>query len=497
METRIRLFKDFLGEKGFELFIVISLTLAVFFAADFLLMPKLVDSIPIGLGSLWMMAALILSLAINLRYGLLPGLYLIMAAISFDKIDFVAGLRLTEVFFAGFFGVWLIRSFREKKLILSFNRLSLPIGLFIIANFASLLATDDLLISTKRIAILIYLVFLFHVFVHLVKEKRDFLRSLFFFIYPTILLSLYSVTQFFNVGYWQIVQEVAGKTNWWLGVIPRVTGLYRDPNFLAMNIVVVFALLLAFYLSGIFKRWSLFFLIGLIPLVISLYLTASRSNWVAAVFVFVVAVGFGLKLLNLKKIFIISAIIIFSVMLVSTAVPLYTQFINDQEVSQGKIDPRANKILKKRAETIIEFKTETGGDRINAYKAAVLMAKDHPLFGVGVDRFAVNYDKYILKEETKYQSVTAHNIFLETLAEKGIFGLFALLWITVAVFMYLIKGYFSVKEPLDKVLFSAVFVSLIGFFTSTLLLTGLYELFFWFILGFAAILFKLHRIQIK
>ena len=179
METRIRLFKDFLGEKGFELFIVISLTLAVFFAADFLLMPKLVDSIPIGLGSLWMMAALILSLAINLRYGLLPGLYLIMAAISFDKIDFVAGLRLTEVFFAGFFGVWLIRSFREKKLLFSFNRLSLPIGLFIVANFASLLATDNILISTKRIAILIYLVFLFHVFVHLVKGKRDFLRSLF------------------------------------------------------------------------------------------------------------------------------------------------------------------------------------------------------------------------------------------------------------------------------------------------------------------------------
>lgn len=286
METRIRLFKDFLGEKGFELFIIISLTLIIFFVADFLLMPKLANSIPIGLGSLWMIVALVLSLAINLRYGLLPGLYLIMAAISFDKIDFVAGLRLTEVFFAGFFGVWLIRSFREKKLLFSFNRLSLPIGLFIVANFASLLATDNILISTKRIAILVYLVFLFHVFVHLVKEKRDLLRSLFFFIYPTILLSLYSITQFFNVGYWQIAQEVAGKTNWWLGFIPRVTGLYRDPNFLAMNIVVVFALLLVFHLSGIFRRWSLFFLIGLIPLVTSLYLTASRSNWIAATFVF-------------------------------------------------------------------------------------------------------------------------------------------------------------------------------------------------------------------
>lgn len=189
--------------------------------------------------------------------------------------------------------------------------------------------------------------------------------------------------------------------------------------------------------------------------------------------------------------------VIFSVVVVHNSIPVYKQFVEDRGARQAGTSAEIKKVLKKRAETIIEFKTETGGDRLNAYKAAVLMAKDHPLFGVGVDRFAVNYDKYIPKEETKYQSVTAHNIFLETLAEKGIFGLFALLWITVAVFMYLIKGYFSVKEPLDKVLFSAIFVSLIGFFTSTLLLTGLYELFFWFILGFAAILFKLHRIQIK
>src|SRR4030042_4250690 len=256
-------FRDFLGENYFKLFITICILLVVLFATDYLLTPYFKYSLPFNLNPFWLVLAFLFSLAITSYWGLLAGLYLVMAVFSFDKIAFVGGLRLPEVFFAGFLIVWAFQSFRQKKLICSFNKLSLPILIFILANFASLLGTDDLAISVKRIGIIIYLAFLFHVFTHLVKSKKDFVISLFFFSFPVVFSAIYSIFQILNPTYWHVIKYIG--SNWAIADLARITPGYRDPTFLAMNIIVVLPILLAPYIAGIVKNkvvpiFSIFFL---------------------------------------------------------------------------------------------------------------------------------------------------------------------------------------------------------------------------------------------
>src|SRR4030042_303468 len=207
-------FRDFLGENYFKLFITICILLVVLFATDYLLTPYFKYSLPFNLNPFWLVLAFLFSLAITSYWGLLAGLYLVMAVFSFDKIAFVGGLRLPEVFFAGFLIVWAFQSFRQKKLIFSF-----PVGFS----------------------------------------------------------AIYSIFQILNPTYWHVIKYIG--SNWAIADLARITAGYRDPNFLAMNIIVVLPILLAPYIAGIVKNkvvpiFSIFFLTT------ALYLAASRGGWV-------------------------------------------------------------------------------------------------------------------------------------------------------------------------------------------------------------------------
>ncbi len=59
--------------------------------------------------------------------------------------------------------------------------------------------------------------------------------------------------------------------------------------------------------------------------------------------------------------------------------------------------------------------------RVEIWRGAMEMAKDHPLFGVGLDAFKVEIEKYVDLDRTTVRD--AHNIYLQVAAELGIPGL--------------------------------------------------------------------------
>ena len=87
-------------------------------------------------------------------------------------------------------------------------------------------------------------------------------------------------------------------------------------------------------------------------------------------------------------------------------------------------------------------------DRGYDWRAAISMFKGHPLFGVGVDRYAAYFLQY---RDPKYpliygytQTVTnAHNVFLEIFATAGIFVGFAYLFI-IGFIAY--RGFFALRQ---------------------------------------------------
>jgi O-antigen ligase len=70
--------------------------------------------------------------------------------------------------------------------------------------------------------------------------------------------------------------------------------------------------------------------------------------------------------------------------------------------------------------------------RISELYSGLLMFIDHPLFGVGLGNYPVDYQDYAQKLgiESRHSERHAHNMFLEWIAETGLFGgliLFALI----------------------------------------------------------------------
>ncbi|MFA5275724.1 MAG: O-antigen ligase family protein, partial [Candidatus Omnitrophota bacterium] len=78
-------------------------------------------------------------------------------------------------------------------------------------------------------------------------------------------------------------------------------------------------------------------------------------------------------------------------------------------------------------------------ERINIYRASLNMIKHHPVIGVGVNTFSINFQKYKLQETKGFTGSTqyyAHNIYLHMAGETGLIGLLVFIWLLFRVFKY-------------------------------------------------------------
>jgi len=141
-----------------------------------------------------------------------------------------------------------------------------------------------------------------------------------------------------------------------------------------------------------------------------------------------------------------------------------------------------------RIETTIEQKQ--AGDRISIWKAGIEMFKDYPLTGVGQQNFRYlckDYcDKLGLKISIKNMVKDAHNTFLLTLCEGGIF---AFLFFMLAIFFYFkdtrdLKKIFSKDSNLKKYIPFVVALQsgMLGFLTCSMVHSyPINENFYWFL----------------
>jgi putative inorganic carbon (hco3(-)) transporter len=94
-------------------------------------------------------------------------------------------------------------------------------------------------------------------------------------------------------------------------------------------------------------------------------------------------------------------------------------------------------------ETRLEEKNHIAGTNVESrtsfWNAAIEMASDHPLLGVGPGRFGIEEPKYVFDNPEQLETPIAHNTYLEILAESGPFALvfFGLMlfsaWVSLSV----------------------------------------------------------------
>ena len=117
----------------------------------------------------------------------------------------------------------------------------------------------------------------------------------------------------------------------------------------------------------------------------------------------------------------------------------------------------------------------TSKDRATLWGDGLAMFKDHPLFGVGYYNF----------QEYSSEGKVAHNTFIHTLAELGLFGylpLFMMLYLTVLHLRRLINRRNLISRN-DFVLAVGTYAALVGYLTGLYFVSRMYQHIFYIILG--------------
>ena len=141
----------------------------------------------------------------------------------------------------------------------------------------------------------------------------------------------------------------------------------------------------------------------------------------------------------------------------------------------------------------------SGRDRDFIYKTTVNMIKHHPLIGVGVNTFCVNYPLYKVNQiegNTGNRQYYAHNNFLHLAGETGLIGLGIFFWLLFALFR---KWYIVHKSLKSKTFLQAcsagLFCGIVGFLINGMTESGLYysktAAIFWIVVGIMLALFKM------
>lgn len=203
--------------------------------------------------------------------------------------------------------------------------------------------------------------------------------------------------------------------------ISRSLGITSNPIFFGQ-----IALILAFFsFCGFFvykrKVHILLAFIGALLALYALIISGSRGGWIAipAIFIFL----FGANVWSVSKKNIIATVTIF----VLVSIGLYTVDNSPVKIRINAAISDINLYVTKDHLTA----TNSVGSRFEMWKGALLIAKDSYFLGVGEASYSSARQQLIddNRVHKKILHLDPHNMYLNTLAKQGVFGLIALLLI--------------------------------------------------------------------
>jgi O-antigen ligase/tetratricopeptide (TPR) repeat protein len=188
-------------------------------------------------------------------------------------------------------------------------------------------------------------------------------------------------------------------------------------------------------------------IVTMMAVVVAIGLTLTRSAWLAFAAIVFLGAAFAITRGYRKAVAIGTAMAAAAVVIVCTAAP----------------DVRS--ALQTR---LAHF--SDGAGRISLWKSGLSMAAAHPVFGIGLDTFAIGFgphrDRDYWRSEWNTTPTRAHNEVVHTLATQGVVGFVALVAIAVAVIAGLRK---AARQVNDSALVYCVGASLLAFCVHSLL----------------------------
>lgn len=338
---------------------------------------------------------------------------------------------------------------KEIKFDVNFKSYFVAVGIFVVTMFVSALFSGDILYGLKRWTDMwIWRFMPFVVVVFLLKNYVD--------VKKVILASFVGIS---FVATYAVYQGLNG--------ISRANGFYGHPMTLGGWLCIFMPLLLIeFFEKRLLDKY--YWLSGIAFCVCSagLVFNGTRGAWLA-----IAIVCAGLIIYYMFKSKSNLAVGIIFIALISALLVNNSKFMH-------------------RLDTIDDFtKYQSNTERILIWQSAWNMFKDHPILGVGLGQYTVNYQqKYISPQAKEPNLGHAHNNFMQMLAENGIVGF--------AGFIVMF-GYIILKNSIEWIKTKNVYALMIIASTVCLILQGFTEYnvgnsavikMYWLILGLLVIL---------
>ncbi|MDD5729649.1 MAG: O-antigen ligase family protein [Candidatus Omnitrophica bacterium] len=355
-------------------------------------------------------------------------------------------------------------AFAAKKIIkkepfIKSTPINLPFLLLILISILSFKNSVNLNSSVKGIFKLIESAAVFLICAQEIKDRKHISRIILFMVLGAVLASCDALWQ--NAFGKDFIRGNELIIN--IG-LKRSTAAFPDANVLGVYLSpiapVAFAMAL-YYLKG---RKKLLMFAAAFTIVAGITLTFSRPTALALVL--------SLLFLGIVK---KDKIVLITLLILAAIAPV----IAPQNIKDWAKSVNYNPVI-----------FMTNYDRISIYRNTLNMIGHHPVLGVGVNTFSLNYSKYKLPEAENAktsESVYAHNNFLHMAGEIGLIGLGVFIWLLFRLFKSCAATFKGLKDNYLKIVSLAVTASLLAFMINGLTETSLYYakvvMIFWFTVG--------------
>ena len=305
---------------------------------------------------------------------------------------------------------YIIKLIITKNIDFVFDSLTMPLIAFLLVQIITTIISVNPVLSMQNLVVSLVSIALYFVIINTLKTKEDLDRALKIFIMTAFVLSCYGISQYFTLG---TTSKAWVDVNMNPDLKTRVVGTFGNPNvfaeYLEHILPVAIALIFA-YRNWLNKAVTAFFAAVML---LCLILTFSRGAWLGFIsggFLFVI-----FKLFKFIPLFIAGGI---------AAIPLMP------------------KVMLQRISTIGNVQDTSNAYRTYIWEGTKNMISDFWITGVGYGYWAFKntFLEYSIKGSQAWHS---HNMYLEIIAEMGIFGMLTFVWFILSLFIT--TGEFIIK----------------------------------------------------
>ncbi len=340
----------------------------------------------------------------------------------------------------------------------------------------SLINAVDLGSGIKRFIYLINLVVVFIMIKDVIKDREYFKRTIKAILISLGIVCLIGLVQlisvyFFTIGgfwdwwadhvslsfYGENLRQIVKTNNAWFIASPsgssviRLFGSFTDPHSFALYILLALPFVISIsvfaFKQKFNKKWfwwvlCLFFII----------LSGTRGIWFGIIAAFLAGIYLLIKKMNQNR--VVSSIVVVLIIFVAL-VPIVSVFTTIPQFNEhGTQD---SSLILKRLISVLNLDETSNQGRIYIWKKSLESFKQYPFLGVGTGNFPIILEQDIALAKA---GSSAHNLYLNFLAENGIFALILIgliFWESLIALIVILKSNLSWQ---NRLLFSGLFMFL-------------------------------------